>query len=379
MRKLSVRDQIVAEVKRRITCGAYSPGDFMPAERQLAREFRTSRTTISQALAGLQEAGLVEPKPGRGTRVLPLSERPSRGAAAIVMAGGPSSRAEGATITQGMHQRLNDLNQHCEFVFGAEGHPDATVESVMERYTGALFLEAAGVERLALELERKRFPCVVANLEMDLPLTATRVDHRKTTYSAVQLLVALGHRRIAFLTRPLELFFYRKALDGYRQGLRHAGIAFDDSLVITSGHMRSPVDSVGAYVEMRKFLATNPAPTAIVACRDYLAGGACRACEEAGLEVGRDVSVIGFDDVSWPQPAPFLTTFREPTYDLGAVAAEMLVDRLVSGWRPVERREVEAPLVLRRSIGPCPGHRDAPQARDCAALLQVHAFGLDPD
>ena len=103
---------------------------------------------------------------------------------------------------------------------------------------------------------------------------------------------------------------------------------------------------------MSLFELTEP-PTAIVAGRDYVAHGVCQAIEEAGLEVGHDVSVVGFDDVSWSVGAEsVLTTFREPCFELGAGAAEMLVEALRSGRPPSGERVYEASLILRQTVGP---------------------------
>ncbi|HRU07010.1 MAG TPA: substrate-binding domain-containing protein, partial [Candidatus Brocadiia bacterium] len=159
----------------------------------------------------------------------------------------------------------------------------------------------------------------------------------------------LGHRRIALLIRPADQYFYGMALKGYQNGLADAGIPFDASRVVVC---QDP-DAVSAYVRVRDYLRDNPAPTALVAARDYLANGACQALVEKGLEIGRDVSVIGFDDTSWPLKQPFLTTFAEPNIELGRVAAEMLLERIIHGWQPVEKREVQATLILRKSAGPC--------------------------
>jgi len=105
-----------------------------------------------------------------------------------------------------------------------------------------------------------------------------------------------------------------------------------------------------------------------VAARDLIAQGVCHAAKEAGLAVGYDLSVIGFDDCSWDDGREFLTTFREPCFEMGVTAVDMLIERLVSGWRPPERRVLEAPLVLRRSAGPVP--LDAAQPRGRVAVMQ---------
>jgi len=345
-----LRERITAEVHRRIVAGVYAPGAPMPTEQELASEFKTSRTTISQALAPLQRAGIIDQKPRRGTSVRPIGARPSCQSIRIVFGRGSLNKPEAARIVNSIHSTLSHLNQQSEMC-PYDSCDELRANAFVGRCAGAVFLEAFGCEELVRNLEKARLPCVVANLEQDACLTCTWVDHRKTTWAAVRLLAALGHRRIAFLTRPTEAHFYRKALEGFRAGLDEIGVRLDPEWVV----MSPASNSASAFQRTRDFMARGATPTAFVAARDYLAAGACAALSEAGIVVGRDVSVVGFDDVSWAQETPFLTTFREPTHELGAVAAEMLVERLISGWRPVEKREIEAPLVLRRSVGLCPG------------------------
>ena len=352
--KLLMKHRIRTEIMTRIVNGIYPPGEFMPTERELAREFRTSLTAISKALTSIKESGLICQAAGHGTRVLPVDERPQHASIALITSNRPPERSKATSIVNGIQRRLNRLHQRCEILYNVDAGEIDDPEAFANRYAGVVFTETLGFEQLALKLERRRFPCVMAKLEKDLDLTATWVDHRRSTCTAVQLLAALGHRKIAFLTRPLEIFFYRHAFEGYQFGLRDVGIEFDDSLIITTRVSRKPSDSSEAYAATKHFLAKHSPPTALIACRDYLAGGACQAFAEAGIKVGHDVSIIGFDNATWPRPMPFLTTFSEPLYELGAVAAEILVERIISGWHPVEKREIEAPLIIRRSVGLCP-------------------------
>jgi len=159
----------------------------------------------------------------------------------------------------------------------------------------------------------------------------------------------LGHRHIALLTKNLEIFFYGNSFNGYRQGLAEAGLPFDEKLVINVG----TGDRLEAYQATRKYFETNPAPSAIIACRDYLAAGACKAVTERKLLIGQDVSIIGFDNFSWTTGQSMLTTFNEPARKLGSLAAEMMLARIAHGFQPIEEREIEAPIILRTSVGPC--------------------------
>lgn len=355
-------DEIALQLRARIAEGVYPPDTLLPPERELARELNVSRTTVSAALSILVKERLVEQTRGRGTRVLTARERLSSISVGVLYGFSmPTRYAEPAYILRGIVDSLTQLGYGHEavpIVDNTYPHPipsdnlvrRSSMHTLAGRYEALICVEDVHAEEQILMLEERRTPLVVANLETDLDVTATFVDHQKTTRSAVEILAALGHRRIAYMGTDTSQFFYKKALDGYLAGLETVGIARDESLI----GLCEQTAAIKAYMATRSILAMPDPPTAIVAARDLLAGGAYEAAVEAGLEVGRDISIIGFDDIEPDARNRSLTTFREPAYEMGKVAAEMLVDRIVNGWRAPEKRELEAPLVLRRSVGPAP-------------------------
>lgn len=349
MHKETVQNQIAIEIRKRIAAGMYAPGSMLPRQREFAREFRTSPTTISRILRGIEMRGFLRQKRGVGIRVLPLDDRPRSGAVGILAAVPQPADPQGQRLLRGAQETLTRWQQHVRIAGEFAEPSNASVEAIVNRFSGAIFMQGFGYEHLLEALEMRRFPCVVAKLEKDIKVSCTWVDHGKSTRIAARLLAATGHRRIGLITRPGNLFFYAQVIASYHEAVREFGLCADPSFVVVC----KPLNAAGAYEELRVFLAEHRSPSAWIAARDYLAAGACQALTEKGLTIGRDVSVIGFDDATWPQEPPFLTTFAEPDYQLGVVAAEMLVERLISGWRPVERREIEAPLIIRRSTGPC--------------------------
>jgi len=111
----------------------------------------------------------------------------------------------------------------------------------------------------------------------------------------------------------------------------------------------------GGYAAASRLLGGSRRPTAIVACNDLMAMGTMRAAREQGLRVGRDLSVVGFDDIPLAEHAhPPLTTVRQPVYEIGRRVCRMLV-RVLSG-EPLEVDEFqvlfEPQLTIRDSTGP---------------------------
>lgn len=357
-------------IRERIFSGQYAPNSFLPSQRKLAGELGVGHWGVRMALEKLAQAGLVESIRSQGTRVLPAEERAVQAPVAFFHTPVKVWRdtMEPVHIRDGVLQRLQatghpciDIAHHCRDMRLQFRNCLDMRTGVLDDLTamtkgcgGFIFLEASGpIAEVILDLERRRVPVVVANLEESgLPVSGTCLDHTGVSVRAVEMLISFGHRRIAYLGVSPSSYFYGKALEGYRQSMEAVSLPVDESLIVFC----ESSSSLLAYRACKSLITQADPPTAIVAARDVIASGACHAIEEAGLKVGRDISVIGFDDVSWGRPEEdFLTTFREPCTEMGSVAVDMLLDRIQNGWQPPKQRLLDAPLVLRRSVGPCIG------------------------
>ncbi|MGK9148073.1 substrate-binding domain-containing protein [Plantibacter flavus] len=163
---------------------------------------------------------------------------------------------------------------------------------------------------------------------------------------AVEHLIALGHRRIAFVGGDQENPGLRARFGGYRDALLAAGIADDPALVSEDG-----MGTAGLTVAWMLTLADPP--TAVFASNDADAFAAIRAVFQAGLRVPEDVSVVGYDDTySVVQTFPRLTTVHTSMRDIGSAAVETL-QRLHAGGKPLSHHlELATTLVERESTAP---------------------------
>ena len=176
-------------------------------------------------------------------------------------------------------------------------------------------------------------------------------DDRGGVVSAIDYLVGLGHRRIAFLNGPLDSPFDREALAGYLAACDRHGLLIEPRLLRTSHY-----SVASGRAAMAEVLAGGAPPTAVFAVDDESAAGAMQAIHDAGLRVPDDVSVVGMDDVPLAAALqPALTTVRIDMEELGRRGAEMLL-RIVAGESP-EPSHVVLPttLVVRESTAPPPG------------------------
>jgi LacI family transcriptional regulator len=177
---------------------------------------------------------------------------------------------------------------------------------------------------------------------------SVHMDDAAAARQMTELLIGLGHRKIAFILGHPEHGASQSRADGYAAALRLAGLPHRPELV------RQGFFSFRSGVEAAEELLSGPdRPTAIFASNDDMALGVMSVANRLGLSVPRDLSIAGFDDtpsarVVWPQ----LTPVRQPIAEMGAAAAELLVERRAAAGGA---RLLEFEIVPRDSTGPAPG------------------------
>ena len=177
------------------------------------------------------------------------------------------------------------------------------------------------------------------------------MDDRSAAEAMTRHLVDHGHTRIGFIMGREGTATTQARLQGYKNALQGAGIAFDEELTCQGAFtIRSGVEC-GEHL-----LSLDHRPTAIFASNDDMAAGVLMAAHRVGLEVPRDISVAGFDDAEtasamWPP----LTTIRQPVADMAAAAAEGIIDHQRGNRENgLDNVLLDYELVVRESTGPAP-------------------------
>ncbi|MDQ0457018.1 LacI family DNA-binding transcriptional regulator [Rhizobium paknamense] len=181
------------------------------------------------------------------------------------------------------------------------------------------------------------------------------VDNEGAFREATDLLIGLGHRRFGLLNGPVELDFAQRRRLGVDQALTSAGLTLSEN-AITNG----PMSDEWGYRHMKHLLGLPERPTAILCASTVLALGAVRALDEAGLVLGRDLSLIAHDDdLPLLKPQNFtvpLTTTMSSLRNAGRRVAERLIAEITDPQHGPPLQEVwQAELVVRASTGPAPG------------------------
>jgi LacI family transcriptional regulator len=208
------------------------------------------------------------------------------------------------------------------------------VATVQPQRSGAVFTDLA----------RRRIPFVLVDRFFPgLECSTARVDDRQVGRVATEFAVLLGHRRIGHIEGPdLSPATLRK--QGYLEILREHDIPINKSLI---AHGNFEIES--GRRAMQRLLSASQPPTAVFAANDPMAIGAVYACRDAGLQVPRDISIIGAGNIEgMHHPNPFLTTIDWPRVDLGRAAARMLLDAIADPKRQEPSSAVFAPTLLVR-------------------------------
>ncbi len=170
-------------------------------------------------------------------------------------------------------------------------------------------------------------------------------DNRAATFAMTQHLIGLGHRRFGLLSAPTE--GNDRATErgaGMRAALAQAGLALADECV-----QYGPISLAASAAMMRKLLALEHRPTAVVGTNDVFAVGGMIACREAGVRIPEDISITGVDNTDLgATQTPALTSIRTPIVEVGRAAAEQVIARL-EGKEHAAFQTLPFELVLRGS------------------------------
>lgn len=181
-----------------------------------------------------------------------------------------------------------------------------------------------GLEKDDPELTRlveSEIPCVFIDINVEGKNTAViSVDNENACKEVVDKLVGLGHREIVFVAGSQSASVTHSRTKGYLRGMEenhiHSPQIIDGKFVKES-----------AYEKVKEFMINNPSTTAFFCASDLMAVGALNACLDLGYQVPEDVSIVGFDNVSFSEHVrPRLSTVEQGFNEMGSRATELLLD-----------------------------------------------------
>jgi LacI family transcriptional regulator len=214
-----------------------------------------------------------------------------------------------------------------------------------QRVEGIIINPSGSTRREMNILARLNIPVVLISSQNILPnFDIVMVDNIQGVRLAIDHFYELGHRRIGLVGGSREVSSGEQRYQGYIQSIARHGIPVEEEL-ITEGKF----DHNGGYECMKRLLKLKNRPTAVFAANDIMAIGAVSAIYETGLKIPDDISIIGFDDIAYSRMMyPKLTTVSQPKFEMGAIATQMLFERVTGQEIPNPRRKIlDHSLVIR--------------------------------
>ncbi|MXU65259.1 substrate-binding domain-containing protein [Oceanomicrobium pacificus] len=332
----------------------------------LADHLGLSQATVSRALNGYETVS-ARTRERVAAAAQELNYRPNTAARRLA-----TGRADAVGIILTANRNMLIDPHFADFLAGmtrrlAEAEIDVVMTSAPQDAQASVFrryAETGKVDGFVVSAPKQHDPRVEALLDLsfpfvvhgqcasDRPYSFYDIDNYGAFRQATDLLLQLGHRRIAFLNGTPDAMFAIDRLRAYRDALGAAGLPDDPRLLV-----QVPMTEETGYAEMQAMLASDAPPTGIICSSMILAMGAQRAIRDVGLAIGRDISVISHDDgLSSLKTENFsvpLTVTRAPIRRAGLEIADML-QRLVAEPDQVLRHLEPVDLIVRGSTAPPP-------------------------
>lgn len=215
------------------------------------------------------------------------------------------------------------------------------------RVDGILLAPSADAHGVLDYLREQSVPVVLVDRMIDAELDQVGTENIEAAAGLVAHLADSGHRRIALVSGLDGLATTAERVEGYRLGLRRAGLRYDDRLIVSGGSDAEP-----ARKAVERLLALRDSPTALIVGNNHMTIGAMRALRDGALKVPEHMAVVVFDDFEWADLfSPRLTTVAQPLHDLGAEAVRLLLSRMDDPDRAPRHVQLAPQFVHRDSCG----------------------------
>lgn len=336
-----------------------------PTMMDVAAEAGVSQTTVSLVLNGIAEAQVSDETIERvkksaqalnythNARRSGTDERPDTAVIGLIVDEISTDPWMALALTGAREKSIEEGYEMVTFVTNGDAKAEISAARTLSKLNlsgliyGAIQTRAVAPPPILLVRPTVLLNCFVTGRNVPSVTPGEVVGGR----SATQHLIDHGHRRIAIIQGEEWMDASNDRLKGYRQALAAADISFDETLVRPGNWEPS-----AGYGQTMLLMQLPQPPSAIFCSNDMMAMGCYEALKALGLGVPGDVSVVGYDDREIAQFLhPPLTTVLLPHYDMGALAVELLLEKIAAPGTAPTQLKAECPLIVRESAGPPSG------------------------
>lgn len=344
--------QIFDQLSADITAGRYPPGNKFPSEAALMQRFGASRITVGHAVRELQQRGLVDRIAGSGTYVrVPVQPKEGLLFGLVIPNLGETEIFE--PICQGI-AASPDAQGHALLWPHAEASLSTEEDQALQLCDQCISHAVSGVffapmelsihsstvnRRVMKKLKQAAVPVVLLDRRPEESTAGQRcdlvgIDNYRAGYIATEHLLQLGSRHVAFLALENQASTVKARILGFKEALAGGPVLY----VPAAARFELPSEALRC--------------DAYVCANDRVAGHLMHALLARGVQIPRDVRIVGIDDVNYAALLPVpLTTVHQPCQDIGEAALRVMLDRLDHPKMPARDVLLDCELVIRQSCG----------------------------
>jgi DNA-binding LacI/PurR family transcriptional regulator len=355
----SKHSELTAALQQKIT--QMRPGDRLPTQEELMRQFGVSDTTVLRSLSDLRREGIIVRRQGSGTFVAEVTQTKTSfvGSGMVAVLASQNSNLFFSEMIHAVDTSLN-ANELAPVLI-LDRNKNRRIERALEFWKRGEIVGAIHIGSVTLEQQSEIPTILIGESEREHDFNQVSLDNSGAGRLVGEYLWDIGHRRVSVIT--LEQSSFPATFQGVDHirvaGLRHLweerGGTWNPAMEIVHPVLLRSEDTRAVGV-MRSYLEPlfrmkEIAPTALFATHDEMATVAIRALEDLGHRVPEDVSVMGFNDIGM-LPAyfrPALTTVRTPVETLGMLGVHQLVDLLRNPHQKPRSIRLPAEIIVRDS------------------------------
>ncbi|MEH7121106.1 LacI family DNA-binding transcriptional regulator [Neobacillus vireti] len=304
---------------------------------------KIAEKTRKKVLASMQELGYVYDR-------VAANMRSQKGSSTVGLIITDIANPFYTELLRGVHNALEEAGYDVFLgtTFDSDARQEQLISRMLEHRVGGIILcPVSHSSKNTIErIKQIDIPIVLAVRELEnVMCDYVGIDYVAGAQMAVNHLIQKGHRRIAFLGGTSESSAWKERRQGYCMALTRAGIEIDESLIVQSAVSRD-----GGTEAVQRVLNNPKPPSAAFCFNDFVAHGVLQGLKVNGIEPGKDIAVVGFDNNNEaPLYNPPLTTVSSFARLIGSQAANLLHYRILDQNREKQRIILQPELVVRKS------------------------------
>ena len=315
--------------------------DKLPGERTLALQLGVSYMTIRKSIENLVTQGVLFKVPTKGTFVNHKSAQRRKNMTIGYFLDASMIKGISSPYYSLIFNAIEKVAAKGDYsvVYFSDNDVDSLTRT-LKKVDGVIATCFPRCESIILKIKQSVPIVVIDNSAADKTIPSVIIDNFNADVESVDYTCSLGHNRIGFMTGLEDSDIGKSRYAGYQHGLSKNNIPLDESLVFR-GNYSYEAGILGAEY----FLTLNKLPTALICANDSMALGAIQRFSQEGLNIPKDISIIGFDDIEVAsQIVPSLTTIAAPVDGIAKHAFSILVD-LIDG-KVIEHQHIALPAHL---------------------------------